>query len=161
MNKLNFSVIWKIYLLIFTNATNKFWSLVMTSLADVDGFKNFHPSVRVARLPIPDIPLLTEIVIQMPFICHNIKTYLHIWFTETSNYLQWLIMWLLMIFFKILNLLIISWWWWWHGILVIPIYFKTHISPDTPYINLTNLSSHLLEKKTVTFFVLVNHWLLT
>ena len=23
----------------FTNATNKFWSLVMTALADVDGFK--------------------------------------------------------------------------------------------------------------------------
>ena len=23
----------------FTNATNKFWSLVMTGLADVDGFK--------------------------------------------------------------------------------------------------------------------------
>ena len=37
MNKLNFSVIWKIS--IFTNATNKFWSLVMTGLADVDGFK--------------------------------------------------------------------------------------------------------------------------
>ena len=37
MNKLNFSVIWKIS--IFTNATNKFWSLVMNGLADVDGFK--------------------------------------------------------------------------------------------------------------------------
>ena len=37
MNKLNFSVIWKIYM--FTNATNKFLSLVMTGLADVDGFE--------------------------------------------------------------------------------------------------------------------------
>ena len=26
-------------MLMFTNVSNKFWSLVMTSLADVDGFK--------------------------------------------------------------------------------------------------------------------------
>ena len=37
MNKLNFSVIRKITM--FTNATNKFWNLVMTGLADADGFK--------------------------------------------------------------------------------------------------------------------------
>ena len=37
MNKINFSVIWKISIL--TNATNKFWSLVMNGLADVDGCK--------------------------------------------------------------------------------------------------------------------------
>ena len=37
MNKLNFSVIWKISM--FINAINKFWSLVMNGLADIDGFK--------------------------------------------------------------------------------------------------------------------------
>ena len=37
MNKLNCSIILKISM--FTNATNKFWSLVMNGLADVDGFK--------------------------------------------------------------------------------------------------------------------------
>ena len=37
MNKLNFSIIWKIYM--FTNATNKFWSLIMIGLADADGFE--------------------------------------------------------------------------------------------------------------------------
>ena len=36
VNKLNFSVTWKISM--FTNAKNKFWSLVMNGLADVDGF---------------------------------------------------------------------------------------------------------------------------
>ena len=39
LNKLKFSVIWQIST--FTNATNKFWSSVMTGLADVDGFKLF------------------------------------------------------------------------------------------------------------------------
>ena len=36
VNKLDFSVIWKIT--VITNAPNKFWSLVETGLADVDGF---------------------------------------------------------------------------------------------------------------------------
>ena len=39
LNKLNISVIWNISK--FSNATNNFWSLVMTGLADVDGFKLF------------------------------------------------------------------------------------------------------------------------
>ena len=37
VNKLNFSVIWRMS--IFTNATNKVWSLFMTGLADVDAFQ--------------------------------------------------------------------------------------------------------------------------
>ena len=37
----------------FTNSTNKFWSLVMTCLADVDGFKIII-QVCVAGLPTPD-----------------------------------------------------------------------------------------------------------
>ena len=37
MNKPKFSVIWQISM--FTNATDKFWSLVMNSLTDVGGFK--------------------------------------------------------------------------------------------------------------------------
>ena len=39
MNKLKFSVIWKISL--FTNATNKFWSLVVNGSVDVGEFKIF------------------------------------------------------------------------------------------------------------------------
>ena len=37
------------------NATNKFWSLVMTGLADVDGFKIYiQVFVCVAWLPTPE-----------------------------------------------------------------------------------------------------------
>ena len=43
----------------FTNATNKFCSLVMTSLADVDRF-NLHSSIRVAGLSNPDIDSKTH-----------------------------------------------------------------------------------------------------
>ena len=49
VNKLNVSVIWKISL--FTNATNKFWSLVMTGLADVKGFKLFTQVSVWLRIP--------------------------------------------------------------------------------------------------------------
>ena len=35
----------------FTDATNKFWSLVVTGLADV---KNLYSSLRMAGLPITD-----------------------------------------------------------------------------------------------------------
>ena len=49
MNKLNFSVIWKIF--IFIDVTNKLWSLVMTCLAYVDGFKFFIQVCMWLRFP--------------------------------------------------------------------------------------------------------------
>ena len=80
VNKLNLSVIWNISMI--TNAPSKFWSLVITGLADIDGFIIFiQECIRPRSWPVILRALhynpCTGRVDKLPRHCLNFRDYLN------------------------------------------------------------------------------------